>query len=134
MFKYIKTIGAHCGAPETERMPISKTASMPEGCLCELQAGALTSSVSAGKAKFITIEKKEADDGKNKIKCIRVLPGMLIKVEYTGDIDNATVGTLIEASADSDGFYTQCQEGSGTLEVIDTSEYTSTGNITVTIH
>ncbi len=134
MFKHIKTIGAHCGAPEPERMPIGKTASMPEGCLCELQAGALTSSVSAGKAKFITVEKKEADDGRNKIKCIRVLPGMLFRTKFTGDIDSTPAGTLIAATTDSDGFYTQCQEGSGTLEVIDTSEYTSTGNITVTIH
>lgn len=134
MFKHIKTIGAHCGAPEPERMPIGKTASMPEGCLCELQDGNIVSAVTAGKAKFITVESKASDDGRNKIKCIRVLPGMLFRTKFTGDVDSTPAGTLIMASTDTNGFYTQCKEGSGTIEVIDTSEHYTTGNITVTIH
>ena len=134
MFKYVKTIGAHCGAPEPEKMSISNATAVTMGSICEMNSGNISCDYTEGKSKFITLEDKAANDGKTKIKCIRILPGMLFSVEFSGTIANVTVGTLVSPKADSAGFYTSCTEGSGILEVVDKSEYASTGRITVTIH
>ena len=133
MFKYFKTIGAHCGAPEPEYIAIGSSTVMPIGSLCEVEGGALVCASSAKKSKFITTESKAVGDGKLKIKCIRVLPGMLVKVDYDGSIDNISAGSTIAPSV-SDGSCTSCQEGDGGIEVVDVSEYSTKGTVTVTIH
>lgn len=134
MFKYVKTIGAHCGAPEPELFAINNASNMPAGCLCELLNGRITSSDNDGKSKFITLERKVANDGKTKIKCIRVLPGMLFDVDFDGDTANAPAGDFVSPALDDEGFLTLCEEGGTNIEVVDTSKYNNTGKITVTIH
>ena len=134
MFKYLKTIGAHCGAPEPEYMGVSNNCTITSGSLCEMHSGVLTSKLTQGKSKFITLEDKESGDGNTKIKCMRVLPGMIFAVDFEGEIANIDVGTLVSPTTDSDGYYCYCGEGSGALEVVDTSDYDKMGKIALTIH
>ena len=137
MFQYVKTLGAYCGAPEAEYLPIDNYAEIEEGCLCEMYYGLLSSEYNESKfkSKFITLEKKTPGDGKTKVKCIRVLPGMIISVDYSGEIASISVGTFVSPVSDSQGYYLSCQENTaGSIEVVDKSEYATTGKIQVIIH
>ena len=85
MFKYIKTIGAHSGAPEIEYLPVDSSTRIVKSSLCQIKDGYLVSEYVVGKSTFIPLEGKEEYDGKKKIKCIRILPGMLIECDFYGD-------------------------------------------------
>ena len=137
MFQYVKTLGSHVGAPEIEYMPIRNSFAIETGCLCEMSSGVLASDYTENKdkSKFITLEKKTAGDGKTKIKCIRVLPGMLISVDYEGEIGNIDIGSFVCPTSDIDGHYVCCSEDyNGKFEVVDKSEFSTTGKITIIIH
>lgn len=135
MFNYLKTIGAHSGAPEPEFMPVLAATAIVKGSICEMEAGALTNSFTAGKSKFVALEGKAAKEAKGEIKCIRVLPGMIFDVEFNGDPTELAAGMLVTPLTGSDGCYIYCEDGEGgTIEVVDASSYDSTGMITVTIH
>ncbi len=135
MFNYLRTIGAHSGAPEPECMPVAAAAVFCKGCICEMSAGVLANSFTEGKSKFLVLEEKKANDGKRAVKCIRVLPGMIFEADFTGDPTELAAGMLVTPLLGGDDNYIYCEDGEGgTIEVVDASEYESTGRITVTIH
>ena len=134
MFKYIKTIGAHCGAPEPEYMPVEASAEILKGSMCEMVDGFLTNAYTTGKSKFLPLESKEVNDGKKFIKCIRILPGMLIEASFLGDFSSIKAGTLTTITTDGNEAFNYCEEGSGQFEVVDTTDCEKTNKITVTIH
>ncbi len=134
MFRYLKTVGAHCAAPETEYMPVEPSSSIIDGSMCEMVDGFLTNSYTTGKSKFLPLETKTEDDGKKFIKCIRILPGMLIEAHFLGDFSSVKAGDLITITTTDREAYTYCEEGNGQFEVVDTTDCYETNRITVTIH
>ncbi len=135
MFNYLKTIGAHCGAPEPECMPVAAFDVFAKGSICEMNAGYLANSYTAGKSKFLVLEDKAAKDGKDALKCVRILPGMLLEADFTGDPSELAAGMLVAPLIGGDGSYIYCEDSdAGTIEVVDASSYEDTGRITVTIH
>ena len=135
MFKYLKTIGAHSGAPEIEYLPVRSDSCIYKDSLCEMQAGYLSNSFTNGRSKFIPIEtKNETDTDKTHVKCIRILPGMFIECEYMGDISNISAGSPLVAACEDVDHYFCCQEGDGCFEAVDVSSYDKTGTIIVTLH
>ncbi len=131
MYKYIRNIGAHCGAPEIEYMPVKNSTTIREGCVCQMSHGYLENGVDYTKAKFITIESKKANDGKTAIACIRTSPTMMFEVKFIGDDENATAGCTAGPIMSSDGCYDSCDDSEGALEIVDGSEYSKTGKIIV---
>ena len=134
MFKYLKTIGAHSGAAEIERMPVEASAIIPKNCLCEMNMGYLSNTYNEHKTKFVTLEDKSENDGKNYIDCIRALPGMIFECDFIGSIENVGIGSLINAGNEPDNYYDHCEDGSGDIEIVDISTYAKTNRIKVTFH
>ena len=134
MFKYLKTIGAHTGAPETERVRVKTAAVIQVGAMFEMSDGYLSNSYTEGKSKFIAIEEKAPGVYKSSIECIRVLPGMLFEVEFIGEINNIPAGTSVMPICSEYDNYLHCEEGTSGIEVVNTDSYATTGKITVTIH
>lgn len=134
MFKYIKTIGAHSAAPEFEYLPVDPSSSIIEGSMCEMVDGFLTNAYTTGKSKFLPVETKTETDGKNFIKCIRILPGMLIEASFLGDFSSIKAGTMTTITSSGIEAYNYCEEGNGQFEVVDTTNCSVTNKITVTIH
>lgn len=134
MFKYLRTIGAHCGAPETENMPVDPEASIDKGSMCEMVGGLLTNAYTVGKSKFIPVENKRTGDGKKFLKCIRILPGMLIEANFIGDFSSVKAGDLVNITTQDDEAYTYCEIGDGQFEVVNTENTYTHNTITVTIH
>ena len=134
MFKYLKTIGAHSGAPEFENLKAKTTMVIMNGSLCEMEDGYLSNSYTEGKAKFIALEEKADGVYKTSIKCLRVLPGMLFEVDFIGEAHSIPAGTYVMPINGDYGCILHCEEGSSGIEVVDSSNVEATGKIIVTIH
>ena len=134
MFKYLKTVGAHSGAPEIERMPAEASAVIPKFCLCEMDNGYLSHTYTEKKHKFLILEEKKENDGKTHIDCIRLLPGMILECDFIGNTDSIKIGSLINASCEESLCYDHCEDGSGNIEVVDTADLEKRYKLSVTIH
>ena len=81
MFKYLRTLNAGTVTPEVLELPAGKVSGVVsvihEGDICSPVAIGTLSTATLTDCKYYALESKEDGDGKTKIKCFRITPGML---------------------------------------------------------
>ena len=89
MFNYVRNLNSST-PPEVIKRPIGKTTEARFGELMHISGGALTSGKLSDAPLYLTLEAKAADDTKEEISCIRILPGTVLRaaVEFTSSAKN----------------------------------------------
>ena len=136
MFKYVKTLNAASGGIETEFFPVSDKDTIAQGSVCQLSSGYLKSVITDGASKFVTLDEKVAGDGKKKLPCMRVLPGMIFETLYTGDMTMIYPGsTLNFETSTSTGITELRPETAKYAEIVNCAEYDENySTLLITIH
>lgn len=132
MFTYLKTMNQHTAAVEPIWLPVADDAVFVPGAVCQMSDGVLTS-MDIGKPKYVTMEHKNAGDGKDTLKCFKVLPGMLFKADVYGDITGMYVGDLVTFAQDTNENNVYVNLGEGEVEIINLDTYAADGTVTVSI-
>ena len=124
MFKYVKTFNAASGGVEPEYLPVKDTDTFTQGCVCELSVGYLANTITDGKTKFVTLDEKTPGDGKKKLPCMRVLPGMVFETLYVGDESMLYPGNCLNFDTDTKGCHSIIRpETAKYVEIVDCTHY-----------
>ncbi len=102
MFKYLRTMNNGSASPEILEIKTSNANTFREGSICTTsEYGFLENTLTEGAPKYLVLENKTASDGKVKIRCMKILPGMLFEADGGSNPDNFNIGMRGCISQDS---------------------------------
>ena len=118
MFKYLRTMNS-CASPEILEIHTNNSNVFHEGSICTTTAyGYLENTLTEGAPKYLVLENKAAGDGKLKIRCMKILPGMLFEADGGSNPDSFIPGfrgCIAKNHLDQNALF--CEDGND-LEII----------------
>ena len=120
MFKYIKTIGAHCAAPEISDYLLDGQHDLEAGSVMFHNSYGLTAvciDSAQSDQKYLVLENFTYDpskEGTQKVKAMPILPGMIFETDLTGIEGDVGCTFLLGYSNDGHSYdHVSNQEGHG---------------------
>jgi len=121
MIKYLKNLTSSC-PPQIEEVPVRTVNVIKKGSVCQYDDEGYVDKINTDDyaTKFLILDDKNENDGKDKVRAIRLLPGMVIEAPIYEDPDvpmPVFVGNSASFYSDDSNNYVKINVGSGSLSI-----------------